>query len=254
MSLRGSNCCRCDLYSRSIRETHQVNLNSSTSVWLGITFVLIGAINVWLILQASARVKDAKASTRLIAAHRIGGYLFIALFCVMGYFMVARLGDVGGGTPPGTMIHLTLAMVLSPLLFVKVLVARYYKSYYSFLTPIGLTIFVLSFVLIGITAGPTLAHRARMQTVSLAAIDLPPAVIDINKAASTMEKSCSKCHNVARIAGGHKEALGWLATVTRMKALPDSGIAEEDSRIIVSYLASQMGPKGSVASASLEVA
>src|SRR5947207_683104 len=141
-------------------------LSSLTSVWLGVTFVLIGAINVWLILQASARVRDAKASTRLIAAHRIGGYLFIALFCVMGYFMVARLDSVAGGSPPSTMIHLTLAMVLSPLLFVKVLVARYYKSYYSMLMPVGLVIFVLSFVLIGITLGPSLAHQPRIQTVS----------------------------------------------------------------------------------------
>src|SRR5579864_3269293 len=229
-------------------------LNSSTSVWLGITFVLIGAINVWLILQASARVRDAKASTRLIAAHRIGGYLFIAVFCVMGYFMVARLGDPGGGTSPGTMIHMTLAMVLSPLLFVKVLVARYYKNYHSFLLPIGLVIFVLSFVLIGITAGPYLAHQTRMQTISLAAIDLPPAAIDINFAAATMEKRCSKCHNLDRIAGARKDARGWLATVSRMRALPDSGISEADSRIIVSYLASQMAPRGAVGSASLEVA
>src|SRR6266481_3549079 len=147
-------------------------LSNAASLWLGILFVAVGGINVWLILQASARVKHAKASARLIAAHRIGGYLFIALFCVMAYFMVARLGDVGGGAPPGTMIHLTLAMVLSPLLFVKVLVARYYKSYYSLLMPIGLVIFVLSFVLIGITAGPALAHHARMQTVSLKTIDL----------------------------------------------------------------------------------
>src|SRR5882757_3010302 len=150
-------------------------IGTSASLWSGIAFVLIGAINVWLILQASARMRDAKTGARLIAAHRIGGYLFIALFCVMGYFMVARLDDVGGGTPPGTMIHLTVAMLLSPLLFVKVLVARYYKTYYSSLTPLGLTIFVLSFVLISITAGPSLVHHARMQTVSLAAIDLPPA-------------------------------------------------------------------------------
>jgi hypothetical protein len=141
-------------------------LNSSTSAWLGITFVLVGAINVWLVLQASARVRDTNASARLIAAHRIGGYLFIALFCVMGYFMVARLGDVGGASP-GIMIHLTLAMVLSPLLFVKVLIARYYKSYTSLLMPMGLVIFVLSFVLIGITTGPSLLHASRMQTVSL---------------------------------------------------------------------------------------
>src|SRR3984893_8918677 len=108
-------------------------LKSSTSVWLGITFVVVGAINVWLILQASARVRDAKASTRLIAAHRIGGYLFIALFCTMGYFMVARLSDVASGAPSTTMIHMTLAMVLSPLIFVKVLIARYYKTYHSLL-------------------------------------------------------------------------------------------------------------------------
>jgi ferredoxin-NADP reductase len=229
-------------------------ITSSLSVWLGITFVLIGAINVWLILQASARLRDAKAGARLIAAHRIGGYLFIALFCVMGYFMVARLGDAGGGASPVTIIHVTLAMVLSPLLFVKVIVARYYKSYYSLLMPIGLMIFVLSFVLIGITAGPYLAHQTRMQTVSFAAIDLPPAAIDMNLAAATMEKRCSKCHNLERIAGARKDARGWLATVNRMRALPDSGISEADSRIIVSYLASRMAPRGTVSSAGLEVA
>jgi hypothetical protein len=152
-------------------------LNSSVSLWLAVIFVLIGAVNVWLILQSSARVKDAKASMRLIAAHRIGGYLFIALFCVMGYFMFSRLGDAVGSTPPGAVIHLTLAMILSPLFLVKVLVARYYKSYYSLLMPLGLVIFVLAFVLIGITAGPALAHHATMQTVSLAAIDLPPSIL-----------------------------------------------------------------------------
>ncbi len=212
-------------------------LSSSTSVWLGIIFVLVGATNVWLILQASASVRDAKASARLIAAHRIGGYLFIALFSVMGYFMLSRLGDVGAASS-GTVIHLTLAMILSPLLFVKVLIARYYKSYSSLLMPIGLVIFVLSFVLIGITAGPSMVHHA---------------AIDLDLAAATMEKRCSKCHNLDRIAGARKDAPGWLATVNRMRALPDSGISQEDSSIIVSYLASQMAPKGSVATASLEV-
>src|SRR5580658_9453246 len=228
-------------------------LNRSISLWLGVLFVLIGAINVWLILQASARVRDAKANARLINAHRIGGYVFIALFCLIGYFMVARLGDVAAGAPPSTMIHLTLAMVLSPLIFVKVLVARYYRNYYSLLMPIGLVIFVLSFVLIGITAGPSFAHRSRMQTVSLAAIDLPPAAIDLDMAAATMEKRCSKCHTLDRIAGARKDVRGWQATVSRMRALPDSGISEQDSRIIVSYLASQMAPGGAAGPAALEV-
>jgi len=229
-------------------------LSTSLSLWLGLTFLLVGAINVWLILQSSARVKNAQFSSRLVAAHRVGGYIFIALFAAMTYFMVSRLGDLGNNTSPATMIHLTLAMVLSPLLFVKVLVARYYKSYYGFLMPIGLVIFVLAFVLIGITAGPYLAHQGRIQTVSLDEINLPPASIDVNLAAETMQKRCSKCHNLDRIVGARKGTGGWLATVKRMQAFPNSGISNQDARIIVFYLASQMNPKGSRAAASMEVA
>jgi ferredoxin-NADP reductase len=229
-------------------------INTSISVWLGVTFVLVGAINVWLILQTSASVRETKASNRLMAAHRIGGYLFIGLFCLMGYFMVSRLEDTGGGASPGTIIHLTLAMVLSPLLFIKVLVARYYKRYYSILMPIGLVIFVLSFVLIGVAVGPYLAHQTRMQTVSFASINLPPSAIDMNLAAATMEKRCSKCHNLDRIAGARKDAPGWLATVNRMRALPDSGISEADSRIVVSYLAARMASKETASRAGSEVA
>jgi len=59
----------------------QTMINISTSIWLGITFVFVGAINVWLVLQASARVRNEKAGTRLIAAHRIGAQGFV-LTCV----------------------------------------------------------------------------------------------------------------------------------------------------------------------------
>jgi hypothetical protein len=112
-------------------------LTISASIWLGLTFVLIGTISVRLTLQTSASVRGVNAPTRLKAAHRIGVYLFIALVSALGYFMVTRLGDAAAGAPPSTMIHLTLAIVLSPLLFVKALGARYNKSYYSPLVPIG---------------------------------------------------------------------------------------------------------------------
>ena len=118
-------------------------LNCSVSPWLGITFVLVGAVKVCLMLQGSARVRDTSARAGLVADHRIGGYLFIALFFVMGYVMVARLDDLAGGARHSIMIHLTLAMILSPLPFVQVLAARYYKIYHSLLMPTGLVVFVL---------------------------------------------------------------------------------------------------------------
>jgi hypothetical protein len=82
-------------------------LTSTASVVLGLAFVLLGGINVWLVLEAWSRVKAAKVSARMLALHRIGGYLFIALFCVMTYYMVARLRG-GAENSANVTIHLAL--------------------------------------------------------------------------------------------------------------------------------------------------
>jgi heme/copper-type cytochrome/quinol oxidase subunit 2 len=128
-------------------------LTTSASITLGLAFIVLGGINVWLVLEAWARVKAAKTTSRMLTLHRIGGYIFIGLFFVMAYFMVARLRDGGADTSPTVNIHLALAMILSPLLFIKVLIARYYKNQQGLLMPIGLTIFVLAFVLMAALRG-----------------------------------------------------------------------------------------------------
>ena len=227
-------------------------LTGSTSIVLGLVFVLLGGINVWLVLEAWGRVKASNASSRMLALHRIGGYLFIALFCVMAYFMVARLRESGGDTSQATTIHLALAMILSPLLFIKVLVARYYKNQHSLLMPIGLTIFVLAFVLIASTAAPYFARATKIERVSIDPVQ-PPVSIDVNQAGDLMQKRCSKCHNLDRVVGARKDARGWTRTVNRMQAMLNSGISATDVRTIVSYLASQNQPAGSAAEATLEV-
>jgi len=221
---------------------------------LGIMFVLIGAVNVWLILQASSQVKNARASARLVAAHRIGGYVFILLYCLMGYFMIARMRESSGTASVGTMIHLTVVMLLSPLIFVKVLIARYYKTYYGLLMPIGLLIFVLSFVLVAIAAVPYLTRNTNIRSVSLEEINLPNATIDLTQASSTMQQRCTKCHNLERVVSSRKDARGWLATVNRMRKLPASDISEEDVKTVVLYLVSQNPPEQTGPQAGLAVA
>jgi hypothetical protein len=79
-------------------------ITPSASIALGFAFVLLGGINVWLVLEAWSRVKTANVSSRMLALHRIGGYLFIALFCVMTYYMLGPAGEwrrqLGHGDPP----------------------------------------------------------------------------------------------------------------------------------------------------------
>jgi ferredoxin-NADP reductase/cytochrome c2 len=228
-------------------------LKVSASLFLGSLFVIIGAVNVWLILQASARVKNARASARLIAAHRIGGYIFILMFCLMSYFMISRMKVSSGTVSAGTMIHMTVAMLMTPLLFVKVLIARYYKSYSAFLLPIGLLIFVLSFVLVAMAAGPYLIRNTNIRSVSLEEINLTNAAIDLTQAAATMQERCSKCHDLERVVSARKDARGWLSTVNRMRQLPASGISEEDVKTIVLFLASQNSPGQTVSQTDLAV-
>src|SRR5579872_1553056 len=167
-------------------------LSTSASLVLGFTFVLVGGVNVWLVLEAWSRVKATNASSRMLTLHRIGGYLFIALFCVMTYFMVARLRSGGADTSATVTIHLALAMILSPLLFIKVLIARYYKNQHGLLMPIGLTIFVLAFVLIASTAGPYLARPSRVEQVSVDPAHSAPVAIDMNQASDLMQRRCAK--------------------------------------------------------------
>lgn len=98
----------------------------SISLVFGALFVLLGAVNVWLIFRRSRTVTISRMSERLIRAHRLGGYLFIDLFCVMSYFMILRTTDISDELSMRGMVHVLIAMSLVPLLFVKVLIARYY--------------------------------------------------------------------------------------------------------------------------------
>ena len=209
------------------------------SAVLGFVFILIGAAAICLIFEASRHSHSQAARDRRIRAHRIAGYLFIALFCFMTWLMLLRLKDAADELSLRSMLHILVAMVLAPLFLIKVLVARYYKSYTSVLVPLGLTIFTLGFVLIASTAGPYLLRRATIKDISLDAVAMGAARIDLGASESLMERRCSRCHNLERIAGARKDARGWLATINRMRALPGSGISEADARTILSYLVSE---------------
>jgi ferredoxin-NADP reductase len=213
-------------------------------LYLGLAFLLLGALNVWLVLESTARVKSSRPGSVLLTLHRIGGYAFIALFAAMSYFMLARLRNATADTSPTVTLHLALALILSPLLFIKVLIARYYKSHYNLLLPLGLTIFVVAFVLIAGVAGPRLIRTSHVQQVRLEPT-APPVPIDLNQSAALMQQRCSKCHNLDRIYKTTQSHDEWRNTVNRMAdyAAGSPGelqFAEIDR--IVDYLAATQSP------------
>src|SRR5689334_79636 len=202
--------------------------STSVNLFLGTLFVLLGALNVWLIFHASRALTSSRMSQRLIQAHRVGGYLFILLFCVMSYFMGLRTTNLSDELSTPALVHVLAAMSLVPLLFVKVLIARYYKTYYSALTSLGVIIFCLAFLLVALTAGPDLLQATSAKEISLPAINTSSQQIDLRASETLMQKKCARCHTLDRVIGARKDAAGWSATVNRMRALPGSHIPEED--------------------------
>src|SRR5438067_129018 len=111
----------------------------------GTAFVTLAALNVVVMLEASRPACTFSLKRRLIACHRIGGYLFVILLCTMGWSMSQRL--VGSGlskAPTFVVAHVTLAIALVPLVGLKILITRRYGHLHSLLAPIGFTIFATS--------------------------------------------------------------------------------------------------------------
>src|ERR1700678_2906177 len=130
------------------------------AILAGVAFVALAAANVVMMLEASQPSRNATTRDRLIAAHRLGGYLFVILLCIMAYSMSQRLVGVGvtGHLPTHLVLHIVLMLVLVPLLFLKILIARRYKHSHSSLKALGIAIFVISFALVSI---PTLSELLR---------------------------------------------------------------------------------------------
>src|SRR5258708_29175169 len=142
-------------------------MSNISAIVASIFFVMPAAANVVVMLEASQPSRNAMTRTRLIALHRAAGYLFVSAFSIMAYSMSQRLAGVGitGHLPTHLVLHILLVLVLVPLLLLKILIARRYKQSHSLLKPLGIAVFVISFVLVSIPALSELlrsAHPGRL--------------------------------------------------------------------------------------------
>jgi ferredoxin-NADP reductase len=129
-------------------------MKAGLSVSLGLFFVALATFNVITMMQSSRPAQAPRMRARAIALHRAGGYLFIGLFAVMVWFMSKRLIGSPEALAGDAAIHMDLAILLAPLLFLKVMIARKYKNHHSVLLPLGLSIYAISAVLVFIRVLP----------------------------------------------------------------------------------------------------
>jgi len=144
-------------------------MSNISAIVAGIVFVTLAAANVVVMLEASQPSRNITTRSRLIAFHRAGGYLFVILLCIMAYSMSQRLAGLGitGHLPTHLVLHIALVLVLVPLLLLKILIAHRYKHSQSSLKGLGITIFVISFVLVAIPTFSELLRSANPGSMAL---------------------------------------------------------------------------------------
>jgi ferredoxin-NADP reductase len=118
------------------------------SLALACLFVFLAGFNVWNML--TNRGTSARSSRLWAQIHRVAGYTFIALFAIFCYFMLLRVKGQADELSPRLILHVGLALLLAPLLLVKVIVARYQKTARGLLTALGIGIFAAAFTLVSL--------------------------------------------------------------------------------------------------------
>ena len=190
---------------------------------ISLFFLAIGMIMVIIMLNLQGNPSERPKGSLLKKFHRILGYIFILLYLVMLVDMIIEVSEAAIEFSPRIAIHLSLALLLFPLLMIKVLIVRYYKRLYSHLVNLGLIIFFLSFVMVLISAGYYLLHanppaKNTPVTMNSAAQLSEQEELDALyvKGKKILTQKCSLCHNHDRINKAKKNQQDWKNTLERM--------------------------------------
>ncbi len=222
----------------------------------GLVATLTGACAMLLMLELRGNSrKDSAMNQRLIMAHKVTGYIFIVLLLGILVVMLSKIGLYQDELPPRTILHISLALLVLPLLVFKILIIRRFKRFKNQVPGIGLAVFLALFLLNSMSAGYYFIHESDIGQLTLSGKDAD--MLDEQKGQKLMVQKCGKCHSLERIFKALKNDQSWTEVVSRMISLDQPNISEKQGKQILHYLislqerrnklvATSSGPKGKV--------
>jgi nitrate/TMAO reductase-like tetraheme cytochrome c subunit len=209
-------------------------LSPVVSTLLSGIFLLAGAIAVYTLssLQGGRKVSNPGLYRQI---HRVAGWAFVGLFVVVFVFMLARVEDYWEESSARIAIHVALACSLVVMLIAKVLIPRFFSGLGKNLFALGFTAYVLSFVMVAITAGyyllwryeehPRISHRSWQSHM-----------LEERIGKELFIQKCSICHVLNEIMTP-RSAESWAEVVNDMILLAEPRITPDEGEQILFYLA-----------------
>ncbi|MCI5222252.1 MAG: hypothetical protein D3924_06160 [Candidatus Electrothrix sp. AR4] len=193
---------------------------------LATLLLIIGGATALIMLDLISTMHNNKEEKILLFLHRFLGYLFVALFVIMLTGMLFRFATFQGAFSFSLIIHITMALLLAPLIIIKIVTARRSAQFMNRLSPLGTTILGVSFLLVGITTG----------YYSIYPSDIKYSILPDSDGSIIMKRKCGKCHSLERIYQVAKNKDAWKKTVIRMAKFDYPNINDADITQIVDYL------------------
>ena len=194
---------------------------------------------------------------RAIRAHRVFGYVFLAVYIILMWQMVPRLWTYQIEFPARTVAHIVLGMSVGAVLVLKICVVRFFRRLDASLVPLlGTWLAVSSVVLIGISVPAAFAealatesylgdeNRARVEML-LGEMGWPEEQCSrlaspesLRAGQEVLRTRCIECHDLRTVLARPRTPESWHQTVRRMsdRTTLVSPLTEEQQLTVTAYL------------------
>jgi mono/diheme cytochrome c family protein len=120
---------------------------------LSLLMLALAASGVYTMFEVFGREAQADRAKLLKRRHKFSGWAFVLLFVMITYLCIGFLVASKAEPSPRVALHILIALALIALFIIKVLFVRVYRQFYSMAKTIGISMGILTFVLVGLTAG-----------------------------------------------------------------------------------------------------
>ena len=122
-----------------------LELKPMTNSLLAFSLLGMGIINALFILFVIGQIIPSKYPKFFQWAHRITGYIFLALYLFICIVMFKKLEGFNV-LPPKAVIHAYIGIAIFPLIIVKICIVRLYKKFYKSLPIYGMLVLIAVYI------------------------------------------------------------------------------------------------------------
>lgn len=217
-----------------------MSLSPLWSTIISITFLILGGIALYTMLSVQGR-RQPPDYQRYAAWHRVAGWVFVILFVFMFISMLQRVEDYWEESPSRIALHVSFSMALVFLLGLKVLIPRFFPKLLKNVFVLGVSVYLLAFTMVWITAGYYLVHQYH-ETPYISHAELPEHMLDTQLGKQLFIDRCSTCHLLQDIMQV-RDTASWEEVIDRMIELAAPRISPAAGGQILHYLVETHTPQ-----------